>query len=562
MRKNKNNFLLQQLKEDLRELKRYLEEFLIFLPLPVCSVTPLGIIVDANQAFYSLTGYRKEEGIKERIFRVEILFKDKKKWQDLEKRILAKGIIRGEEMIITTKDKKEIPVSLSASYKEDQEGNLIGYFLALTDISVLKELQGTLEEKIKERTKELEEAKSSLEVRVEARTKEVRELAAGLEDKVRERTKGLLESREALINMLEDVEEERKIAEEEKNKTLAIITNFADALLVFDKENKLLLFNPKAEEFLGVKSEKVVGKSVSEFSKIASLEPLVKILSERMQGVSRKEFEIGEDLILELSTAPIIREEKKVGTLVILHNVTREKLIEKMKTEFVSLAAHQLRTPLSAIKWTLKMFLEGDLGEINEEQREFLQDTYKSNERMITLINNLLNVTRIEEGRYLYNLIFANLEALVKSIIDFHKEETKKKRIKVILIKPAEKLPETILDVEKIKIAIDNIFDNAIRYTPSGGRVTLSLKYGKKDIELSIKDTGIGIPQKQRKRVFTKFFRGTNVVRMETEGTGLGLFIAKNIIEAHGGKIWFESKEGAGTTFYLTIPIRKRSSSS
>ena len=115
-----------------------------------------------------------------------------------------------------------------------------------------------------------------------------------------------------------------------------------------------------------------------------------------------------------------------------------------------------------------------------------------------------------------------------------------------------------MIDVEKIKIAIDNIINNAITYTPTGGKVTISLSGNKEEIEFSVKDTGIGIPENQQERIFTKFFRGANATKMETEGTGLGLFIVKNIIEAHGGKTWFESKEGVGTTFYFNLPVKQK----
>ena len=426
------------------------------------------------------------------------------------------------------------------------------------EVEELAESFNQMAENLKRYYKTIEESKDVLEVRVKARTREIRELAAGLEDKVKERTKGLMESRDALLNMLEDVNVAREKAEEEKNKTSAIITNFSDGLLVFDKENNLAFVNPQAENFLKVKEEKIIGKSIPKLLKISFLQPLMKILGEGIEKTFRKELEINENLILEVTTVPVIREKEKIGNLVILHDVTREKLVDKMKTEFVSLAAHQLRTPLSVIKWTLKMFLDGDLGKLNKEQQDFLDSTYKSNEKMIALINDLLNITRIEEGRYLYNLVSADIEGLVDSIINSHREEIKKKRIKVTLRKPSKKIPKTLLDVEKIKIAIDNIFDNAIKYTLPGGEVTVYLKYDKKNIEVSIEDTGVGISEKQQGRLFTKFFRGSNVIRMETEGTGLGLFIAKNIIEAHGGKIWFKSKEKVGTTFYFSLPIREK----
>lgn len=372
-----------------------------------------------------------------------------------------------------------------------------------------------------------------------------------------QKTKELEESRTALLNILEDVEEARRLAEEEKDKTLAIIMNFADGLLVFDKENKLSLINPQTEDFFDIKGRDIVGRSISELSTFPTIEPLVKLIGEEIKRVFRKELPIGEKLTLEVSTVPMIRGEEKLGTLVILHDITREKVIERMKTEFVSLAAHQLRTPLSAIKWTLRMFLDGDLGEITKEQREYVEKIYKSNERMITLINNLLNVTRIEEGRFLYKPVLTNIESIVQFVINSYKEEIKRRKLKFQFKKPERKLPRVILDVEKMRLAIQNLLDNAIRYTRPGGEVTVSLELGKKEIKFSIKDTGVGIPKDQQERVFTKFFRGANVMRMATEGTGLGLFIVKNIIEAHRGKIWFESEEGRGTTFYFTIPVKE-----
>ncbi len=348
----------------------------------------------------------------------------------------------------------------------------------------------------------------------------------------------------------------------EKDKTLAIITNFSDGLLVFDKESKLLLINPRAEDFLGVKGEKIIGRPTLELSRIAALKPLVKLFGKKIKEVFRKELKISEDLVLEVSIVPVIEEKERLETLVILHDVTREKLIERMKTEFVSLAAHQLRTPLSAIKWTTRMVLDEELGKINKEQREFLEDSYNSNERMITLINDLLNVARIEEGRYLYKMTLANIGELAKSVVDSYKKEAKRRGLKVEFKKPKKELAAVMIDVEKMQIAIDNLVRNAIRYTLRNGKVIVSLKCGKKEIEFSVKDSGVGIPRQQQKRVFTKFFRGVNVIRMETEGTGLGLYITKNIIEAHRGKIWFESGPGKGTTFYFTLPIRKKATSS
>jgi signal transduction histidine kinase len=254
-----------------------------------------------------------------------------------------------------------------------------------------------------------------------------------------------------------------------------------------------------------------------------------------------------------------MRVEEKIGTLIILRDITREKTIERLKTEFVSISAHQLRTPLSAVKWTLRMILDEDLGEISKEQREFLEKTYLSNERMIHLINDLLNITRIEEGRFLYNVKSQDIIEIAEGIISPVKEVAQRKGLRFEFQKSKTEIPKLELDPEKISLVFQNLLDNAVHYTKTGGLVKISIDClkNKKEILISVKDTGIGISKAQQKRVFTRFFRGTNAIKTETQGTGLGLFIAKNIVEAHGGRIWFESKENKGTTFYFTLPVKE-----
>ncbi len=369
-------------------------------------------------------------------------------------------------------------------------------------------------------------------------------------------TKRSEKERFALLNLLEDVQESERKVIEESNRTQTIIFNLTDGLLLFDNKGFLKIFNPQAEIFFEIKNREVVDKEVFALKDIPKLKILLNFLEEKQERIFREELKIEENLILEISSLFISGEKgKRVGTLLILHDITREKRVEKMKTEFVSIAAHQLRTPLSAIKWTLKLLLDGDFGLLNEEQIEFIKKTYISNERMIDLINDLLNVARIEEGRYLYNKRSVDFCGLIKKTINIFKEELKKKKIKLDFQGLEKEMLLVKIDVEKIQLVIHNLLDNAIKYTPSGKKILINLKLFKKKIEFSIQDMGIGIPEDQKKRIFTKFFRGANVIRMNTEGTGLGLFVAKNIIEAHGGRIWFKSKQGEGTTFYFTLLI-------
>jgi signal transduction histidine kinase len=374
--------------------------------------------------------------------------------------------------------------------------------------------------------------------------------------KIQEKNKELERTRRALTNILEDAEEAREKSEEEKNKTLSIITNLSDGLMVFSQDKRVSMVNTQAENFFSMKESEIYGKKFTELSQFPPFVPLVSLLGENIKGVFRKEISLRENLILEVDAMPVVSGEN-IEYVIILHDVTREKMVERIKTEFVSISAHQLRTPLAAIKWTLRMILDGDVGEITEEQRDYLEKTYLSNERMIDLINDLLDVTRIEEGRYLYKLVSTDIELVVQLVANSYKEEIDRKGIKMDLHKPLKKMPKMMLDVEKIKLAIQNLVENAIKYTLNGGSITINLKADKKEFEFSIEDTGVGIPEDQKDRIFTKFFRGSNVIKVATEGSGLGLFISKNIIEAHGGRIWFDSKEGIGTTFYFTLPIKE-----
>lgn len=367
----------------------------------------------------------------------------------------------------------------------------------------------------------------------------------------------LEESYFALLNILEDIEAERTLISAEKDRALTIINNFSDGILVFDKEKNLSLINPQAELFFEIKALDIMGKSISDLLEISSLESLMNLLGREDIKIFRKEFSFKKNLILEVTITPLTKEKEEIGTLIILHDITREKTVERIKTEFVSLSAHQLRTPLSAIKWTLRMLLDGDLGELNKEQRDFLEKTYKSNERMISLINDLLNVTRIEEGRYIYQLLFCDFVEIVQSAIDLYQREIEKKNIKFEFKEPGQKLPRILADEEKMKLAIENLLKNAIRYTFPGGSIIISTDLLENEIKFKIEDTGTGIPRNEQPRVFTKFFRGVNAIRMETEGSGLGLFVTKNIIETHGGRIWFKSEEGKGSTFYFTLPLTR-----
>ncbi len=340
-------------------------------------------------------------------------------------------------------------------------------------------------------------------------------------------------------------------------KDIEIIDYLTDGILVFDEENRLSLANLQIEKFFGARREDVIGKTILGLNQVLSLRPLVSFLRTEIKKVVKKNLEIKENFILEITMIPMASGEENIGTLVVLRDITREKFIDRAKSEFVTLAAHQLRTPASAVKWALQTLLEGDIGDLNKKQKELIKETYETNDKAIKLVTDLLNVAQIEEGKYLSDMALSDIKEVIQSLIDDRRKEIEQKKLNFEFKKPKEQLPKVMIDTIKMKIAIGNILNNAIKYTPSGGRIIISLKGNEKEIEIQIIDTGLGILQYEQEKVFTKFFRGVNIKKIDTEGTGLGLYIAKNIVEAHGGRIWFESEEDRGTTFYLTIPVKK-----
>lgn len=372
------------------------------------------------------------------------------------------------------------------------------------------------------------------------------------------KSEDLRKVRAALLNVLEDTDELRRSAVDERNKTMAIIENLTDGIILLNKKKQIEIINSPATELFNIGKKEAIGKCFIDLLDIENIPEIKKILidKDRIRNIYREEVATLDGLHLEITSVLLKDEIEEKGFLIIIHDVTKEKLIEKMKTEFVSVAAHQLRTPLSAIKWTIRMILDGDVGEINEEQRELLEQTYISNERMIRLINDLLDVSRIEEGRLLYDQKDARIEDVLESVIEASQEMLRNKNM--VLEVNKKETPKVKIDKEKIGVVIQNLLENAIKYTEQGGKIKITLDNDEKNVIFKIEDSGVGIPKSQQDRIFTKFFRAENVTRMETNGTGLGLYTTKNIVQAHKGQIWFESEENKGTTFYFTIPINNK----
>lgn len=233
---------------------------------------------------------------------------------------------------------------------------------------------------------------------------------------------------------------------------------------------------------------------------------------------------------------------------------TNDKLkdLDEAKDEFISMASHQLRTPLTSVKGYLSMVMEGDAGKISQPQKELLTQAFTSSQRMVYLIADLLNVSRLKTGKFVINNTQSDLVDIVETEISQLRETLKAKKITLEFKKP-DNISLLMLDDTKIRQVIMNFIDNAIYYTPADGHISVEVKEDKNNVYFIVKDTGLGIPREEQKHLFTKFYRASNARKVRPDGTGLGLFMAKRVIAAQGGSILFESTEGKGSTFGFTF---------
>jgi len=244
-----------------------------------------------------------------------------------------------------------------------------------------------------------------------------------------------------------------------------------------------------------------------------------------------------------------------VMSFIVVRSFERIAEASRMKSEFINIVSHQLRSPLTNIKWITDFLLSENVNPTLEKKKEYFNHMQENVSRMGELVDELLIVSRIEQGSFPVNKKESSIVNLLKEAVSRSSVSAEASKIGVN-VSIEENLPVFFFDPSLLKLVMENLFDNSIRYTQPGGRVKIRMEKKGNNIYFEIKDSGVGIPKEEQKFIFQKFFRAENPLKEKTKGSGLGLYIAKKIIERLNGKIWFDSVCGVGTTFYFTLPIK------
>jgi PAS domain S-box-containing protein len=334
----------------------------------------------------------------------------------------------------------------------------------------------------------------------------------------------------------------------------SLVEHFPSGVVLFDHDKKPIVVNTAMTKMTGLPKE---GFYLSELDKLlkdqeASLD---KTITTNTITITIKEVRLVGFFYDVYIFYVFDSSQKLIGGVTIFQDITERKGIEKTKTDFVSLASHQLRTPLSTINWYTEMLLAGDAGKVSDEQKKYLTEIHTGNQRMVELVNALLNASQFELGVFNIEPELTDVVVLMQSVIKEQEPQIKAKK-QHIETEFAKDIPTIPVDHKLLRMVFQNLLSNAVKYTPDDGNVKIFISLDKdKNILFKVSDTGYGIPKNQQDKMFTKLFRADNVREKDTSGTGLGLYIIKLIVERFGGKIWFESEENKGTTFYITLPI-------
>ncbi len=352
----------------------------------------------------------------------------------------------------------------------------------------------------------------------------------------------------------------RKNSEDMVKKFVEGVQYASDCIIMANPDGKIMYANPAATILSSYPAEEIIGQHANMFwggledaDKIVNMWSILQRLKKPYKSEITNMTKEGKTYFSEVHISPIMDQNKEITFFVgISRDITKAKEIDKMKNEFISLASHQLQTPLTAVKWSIEMLMDETFEKLNDDQKHHVKAINDANIAMIDLVKALLNISRIESGRLIIEPKMTSLEEVMMAAIDDFESKIKEKGIELKLSFQTN-VYDVNVDPKLIRNVYSNLLSNAIKYTPDHGKIEVAIYTDNDSLITKIQDSGYGIQQDEQKRVFEKFFRATNIKRVQTEGTGLGLYLVKAIMDASNGKIWFESQEGKGTTFYISL---------
>ncbi len=372
----------------------------------------------------------------------------------------------------------------------------------------------------------------------------------------------------ALENLRVSMRDRINFAQEEKDRAEAILFNVGEGVFAINLRGEIIIFNKIAEKLVGIGRDQILGQKydqVLQFTNERTKESYGQFINEVL--LEGKSVTLPTDTILvtggkseipvAVNSSPIKNQKGIiVGGIVVFRDISHEKEVEEIRTDLISIASHQLRTPLSEIKGLISLLNDGIAGQMNKGQKEYLDLLTIANERMINLVNDLLNISRLEQGRLQLNFQVVSLEELTSEVFkSLQLKSSENSQTLTLSIDP--NLPKVTADPEKTKEIISNLIDNALKYTYKNGKIQVRVTSTTDGVWVLVKDSGVGIPKDKYKDLFKKFSRVENPLSNMISGSGLGLYAAKQLVERQSGKIWFESVEGKGSTFGFVLPATK-----
>lgn len=359
----------------------------------------------------------------------------------------------------------------------------------------------------------------------------------------------------------------------EATKSGSILESVADGVIVVNSDGQVIVFNSAAERILRISSRQALNQPVSIFVRLYGesisrwFETINEWMSDPLQHQMGDFFEdrieLEDGRVISVRLSPVRMGDQFLGTVSVFRDITREVEVDRLKSEFVATVSHELRTPMTSIKGYADLLLLGAAGDVSDSQQRFLETIKQNADRLSVLVNDLLDISRIDQGHVELKFGEIDVEDLLNVIADHLRDRSddRKQDMDVTTRLPDDRKLTIWGDYEKVVQILNNLADNAFNYTPAGGSITLSAWEDEEtnDVILSVADTGIGIAPEVADRVFERFFRGdeTHELVMDTPGTGLGLAIAREFVQIHSGQIWFESEVGKGTTFFVRLPAQK-----